>query len=188
VALLYPNSADSPMLAMIGFDDIVQILDRSMHRFLRTFAFGLQLRNCDPVGRRLVRVDDLRLLPILQTVQRLAEEALRRFGVPCRREIEIDRVSMLVDGPVQIGPFSANLHISLIDPSARRSRATPLPAQPLFDLRRVILNPTVDRGMIDAHAVLAHHLLEITIADPIPAVPTHRPKDDLAFKMTPFEI
>jgi hypothetical protein len=42
--------------------------------------------------------------------------------------------------------------------------------------------------MINGHAALAHHLLEITVADPITAVPTHRPKDDLAFKMTPFEL
>jgi hypothetical protein len=42
--------------------------------------------------------------------------------------------------------------------------------------------------MIDAHAPFAHHLLEITIADAIAAVPTHRPKDDLAFKMTPLEL
>ena len=57
--------------------------------------------------------------PIFQTVQRLAEEAFRRFGVPCRREIEINRVSMLVERPVQIGPFAANLHASLIDPPTK---------------------------------------------------------------------
>jgi hypothetical protein len=41
---------------MVGFDDIVQILDLSMHRFLGTFAFGLQLRDRDPVGWRFVSV------------------------------------------------------------------------------------------------------------------------------------
>ncbi len=56
-------------LAMIRFDDIVQILGLSMHRFLGTFAFGLQFRNRDAVGWGLVRVDDGGLLPILQTVQ-----------------------------------------------------------------------------------------------------------------------
>ena len=59
----------------------------------------------------------------------------------------------------------ANLHVSLVDPPARRLRTTPLPAQPLFDLRRVLLNPTVDRGVVDAHAALAHDLLKITVAD-----------------------
>jgi hypothetical protein len=30
--------------------------------------------------------------------------------------------------------------------------------------------------------------LKIAMADAKPAAPTHHPKDDLAFKMTPFEI
>jgi hypothetical protein len=42
--------------------------------------------------------------------------------------------------------------------------------------------------MIKRNAALAHHLLEITVADAIAAVPSHRPKDDFAFKMTPLEI
>jgi hypothetical protein len=42
--------------------------------------------------------------------------------------------------------------------------------------------------MIDGHAPVAHHLLEIAITDAIAAVPAHRPKDDFAFKMTPLEI
>jgi hypothetical protein len=63
---------------MIGFDDIddvVQILDLAMHRFLGAFTFGLQFRDGSRECRRFVRVDDLRLLPLLQTVQSLAEEA-----------------------------------------------------------------------------------------------------------------
>jgi len=42
--------------------------------------------------------------------------------------------------------------------------------------------------MIDVHAAFAHHLLDIAIADPVPAVPTHRPQDHLTLKMTPLEI
>ena len=95
---------------------------------------------------------------------------------------------MLVERPVQIGPFPANFHVSLIDPPVRRLWTTPLPAQPLFDLRSVPLNPAIDRGMIHVYAALAHHLLEIAIADAIAAVPAHRPKDDRAFKLTPLEL
>jgi hypothetical protein len=42
--------------------------------------------------------------------------------------------------------------------------------------------------MIDGHTALAHHLLQITVADPIAAVPAHRREDNLAFKMTPLEL
>ncbi len=51
--------------AMVGFDDVVQILDLSMHRFFRTFALGLQFRDRDAVGWGFVRVDDIWLLPNL---------------------------------------------------------------------------------------------------------------------------
>ena len=87
----------------------------------------------------------------LESVERLAKEVFRGLSVPCGREIEIDHVSMLIERPVQTGPFAANLHVRLIDQPARRLRATPLPAQPLFDLRRVLLNPTVDRAVINGN-------------------------------------
>ena len=69
--------------------------------------------------RRTQGISYEKQIPLLQTGQSLAEKAFRRSGVPCRGEIEIDRVSMLVERPVQIGPLPVNLHISLIDPPAR---------------------------------------------------------------------
>jgi hypothetical protein len=42
--------------------------------------------------------------------------------------------------------------------------------------------------VIHEHAAFAHHLLKITIADAIAAVPTHSPKDNLVFKLTPLEL
>jgi hypothetical protein len=40
-------------LALIGFDDVVQIFDLSMDRFLGAFAVDLQFRDRDPVGGAL---------------------------------------------------------------------------------------------------------------------------------------
>jgi hypothetical protein len=51
-----------------------------MHRFLGVFTSGFQLCNREGVGRRLVRVDELWLLPWIQTVQRLAQEPLRSLA------------------------------------------------------------------------------------------------------------
>jgi hypothetical protein len=50
------------------------------------------------------------------------------------------------------------------------------------------LNPTVDRGVINRRTAFAHHLFEITVAYAVAAIPTHRPKNDLAFEMTPLEL
>lgn len=57
-----------------------------MYSFLQAFAFGLQFRDPNSVGRRFVGVDDLRLSLGLQAVERFAEEALRRLSLPSRRE------------------------------------------------------------------------------------------------------
>ncbi len=79
------NRADQLLqLAVVNFDDIVQILDLSVHRFPWTFALLLQLGESGRVGRRLVGVDDRRLFPVLQAVERLAEEALRSRRVARR--------------------------------------------------------------------------------------------------------
>jgi len=67
-------------LAVVCLDNVVQILDLAMLRRLGTSALPLELGESGGVGRRVVGVDDARLLPVLQTVQRLAEEALRRRG------------------------------------------------------------------------------------------------------------
>ena len=79
-------------LAVVSLDDVVQILDLSMQRFLWTFAFLLQLGESGRVGRRLVRVDDRRLFPVLQAVERFAEEALRSRGVARWLKVEVDGV------------------------------------------------------------------------------------------------
>ena len=87
-------------LAVVGLDDVVQILDLPVLCGLWALAFGLQLGESGGIGRRLVGVDDLRLFPILQSPESLGKEALRRRRVPRRREIEIDRGAQLVDRSV----------------------------------------------------------------------------------------
>ena len=129
---------------MVGFDDVVQILDLPVLCVLRALAFGLQLGESGGIGRRFVGVDDLRLFPILRPPESLGKETLRRHRVPRRREIEIERVAQLVDSSVEVRPLAADLHVGLVDPPAPRARPAPVPTQPLLDLGRVPLHPSVD--------------------------------------------
>src|SRR6516164_1778290 len=175
-------------LAVVGLDDVVQILDLPVLCVLWALAFGLQPGESGGIGRRLVGVDDLRLFPILQPSESLGKKTLRRHRVPRRGEIEIDRVAQLVDGSVEIRPLAAGLHVSLVDPPAPRARPAPVPAQPLLDFGRVLLHPSVDGRVIDRHAAFCHHLLEIAIAYAVAAIPAHRPQHDLAPKWRPLEI
>src|SRR5271165_1265039 len=173
---------------MVRFNDVVQILDLPVQRLLGASALLLQLGQSGGVGRRLVGVDDPRLLPVLQAAQRLAEKALRRRRAAGRGEVEVDSVPMLVDGPVEIGPLAADLHVGLVDAPAGRARPAPLPTQPFLDLGRVFLNPAVNRRMVDRDAALAHHLLEIMIAHPVAAIPPDRPEHYLTLKVAPLEV
>ncbi len=95
---------------------------------------------------------------------------------------------MLVDRPVQVGPLATDLGVGLVDTPTRRALAAPLPAQPLLDLRCISWNPAIDRLVINRHFALAHHLLDISVADPIPAVPTHRPEHDLTLEVASLEV
>ena len=63
-----------------------------------------------------------------------------------------------------------------------------LPAQPLLRLGRIFLDPSVNGLVIDRHAALGHHLLEVAVAYAVAAIPTYRPKHDLAPGVAPFEV
>jgi hypothetical protein len=57
----------------------------------------------------------------------------------------------------------------------------------LFQFGCVALCPTVDRGVIDMQSSLAHHLLQISVAERIPQVPADTKQNDLGLEVTPFE-
>lgn len=98
------------------------IFDLLMHQFIRAFAFGLQLRDGNPVGWCFISVDDTLLSPVFQAIQSLPQEALGCFGVARRRQVEIDRVAEFVDDSVKVSPLSRDLHISFINPPTRGER------------------------------------------------------------------
>lgn len=101
----------------------------------------------------------------------------------CGWPIEIDGVAELIDRPVEIGPFSSDLEVGLIDPPAARDRPAPLPAQMFFHFGSIGLNPTVNRGMIDLRTAFGNHLFKILIADAVLATPTDCPKHHFAREM-----
>ena len=65
-------------------------------------------------------------------LQHLAEEPLGGIEIALCGQQEINGISMLVDGSVQISPFAADLDIGLIDPD-RAAMWSPKLAQPFLD-------------------------------------------------------
>src|SRR5215467_15910088 len=87
-----------------------------------------------------VQGDAVRMRPIFQC---LAKESLGCRYTPCSAEVELDRVSLTIHGPVQIHPLTANLDESLVD--APTSAHRPLVALPAFFASlRVAHDPTQD--------------------------------------------
>ncbi len=66
---------------------------------LRAPAVLLQRGQGGGVGQGLIGADHRWLLPVIQTVQRFAKEALDRRRVSHAREIEINGVPIIVHGP-----------------------------------------------------------------------------------------
>jgi hypothetical protein len=66
---------------------------------------------------------------------------------------------------------------------ARRTLAGP---KLLLQHRDTFKHPAVEWGVINLHAALCHHFLELTIADRIRRVPADAPQDYIPFKMTAF--
>jgi len=87
-----------------------------MNRGARQQALRAALGQGRRIGTGSVRADPVggekRLI-----LQHLAEEALGRLQVALRREEEVDRRAVLVDGPVQIPPLAADLDVCLADPN-----------------------------------------------------------------------
>jgi hypothetical protein len=63
-----------------------------------------------------------------------------------------------------------------------------MPPQAIFHFRRVVLNPTVERRVIHLKTAFQHHFRQITIADPVFAIPPDTTQNHLPTEMTPFEI
>jgi hypothetical protein len=107
----------------------------------------------------------------------------RHRGVVTNR---IDCTPAAVDRSEQIQPFTADLNIRLID-SPRATRVALIPADQLLQLRSVLLDPTVDRGVMNFEATLLHHLRQVPIANVELQVPAHAQQNELGRKVTSLE-
>ena len=96
-------------------------------------------------------------------LQRLAQEPLSGCEVAALAEPEFYRVTVAVDGAVQVHPTSSDLDIGFIDVPSPRDGSLPL-IEALQGQWRVMHSPAMDGRVIDSDAALGHHLFEISQA------------------------
>src|ERR1700722_12259629 len=88
-----------------------------------------QLIGCDRVPR-----------PVTHRLQCLAQEAVCRTRVTPVQYHEVDQPAMLVDGAEQVLPLSTDLDMGFVHSPGAQAVAL-IPADALFELRRVALHP-----------------------------------------------
>ena len=150
---------------VVTLDPLLQVLGHVVDRHTRQEPVFPGRRDGGWVGPRTIGADPVggeqRLL-----LQHLAEEALGGIEVALRREQEVDRRAVLVDGPVQIPPLAPDLDVCLVDPD-RAAMGFAEGPQPPLDQGRVGQNPAVQGGVIDLQAALQEQLFDVTIAEGI---------------------
>src|SRR5918996_1465032 len=116
----------------------------------------------------------------------LTEEGLSSFYVPMLAEVEVDRLTSLVDRAVEVHPFAFDLDIGLIHPPRTPDRLGIL-APALLKDRNKADHPAHDRGVGHREAPFRHHLHEIAVAELIANVPANAEDDHQAVEMAAFE-
>ena len=113
---LEPTSGTDDLLerAMVRFDDIVQVLRRSVLCGCGELALPFQPFNRFWVGAKLVGSDG-GSRPVPHGCEGFAEETVCCTCVSTLQEHEVDQHAMLVDSSEQILPSAAHLDVGLVD-------------------------------------------------------------------------
>jgi hypothetical protein len=77
-------------------------------------------------------------------------------------EEDVDDLPELVDGPEQVAPGPANLQVRLIDVPAIPDQV-PSGSCGLGELGREVLDPAVDRDVVDLDPALGQQLLDVPV-------------------------
>ena len=111
-------------------------------------------------------------------VKRLAKEGLGCSDSAIAPQQEIDRLSVLIDGSIQIVPLPADRNIRLVrSPRAADAAAESVPT--LLKLWYKPQSPSEDRRVHDADTALGHHLDQVAVGEAIADVPAHAKDDNL---------
>jgi hypothetical protein len=146
---------------MILFQDIVEILHRSMSTVHLQNTGGFELNDGWRISSVLVGIDYPRREMVLPA-QGFCQKALSRYCVAFSREKEVDRRTGGIDSSVQVYSFAFDPDVGLIDPPRVVGRFEPR-AQTSFQFRGVTLHPSPDGDVVDQQAALGKEFLDFTV-------------------------
>jgi hypothetical protein len=100
------------------------------------------------------------------------EQVQSSLCISRRAEEEIERVSLRINGSLEIDPLFSYLDIGLIDPPGigcglhMRTATT-------VQLRSIMLDPAVNRRMIDRQSAFQHDFFQVAITERIAEIPPY---------------
>jgi hypothetical protein len=137
---------------MVCFQAVVAILDLVVFCIFRKTSFLLQLPDCLTVGRIFIGINNGQITGWI-TFNKLFQETFRSLCIPAVRKIKINGITMFIYGSVEILPFAFYTYVRFIQmPSA--GIAPFIPVKPFLQFRRIMLNPSIERCMINGQTSL----------------------------------
>ena len=171
---------------VVALDALLQVLGDLVERRARQKAITPRSHDGRRIGPSAIRTDAVRCEKRLIR-QHLAEEALGCVKIPVGGQQKVDRVPVLVDGPVQVAPLAADLDVGLIDLDRAAVRLAKR-AQPFLDQWRIGQDPTVQGAVIDLQATLKEEFLDIAVAQRIAQVPGDGLDDECRLVVPAFKV
>jgi hypothetical protein len=154
---------------MIGFDRVVRVPLDAVQRVRDQLVQDTWV-GWGAVGRHLHRDGS--------GAQRAGQEHPGGGQITPGVEQDVDDLTVLVDGPMQVCPLARDLQVGLVDePPVPRA----VPARPgrLDELGSEPLHPAVDPHVINRDTALGEQLLNVPVGQAIAQVPAHRHRDHL---------
>ena len=84
--------------------------------------------------------------------------------------------------------MALDLDVRLVHPPTLAYRALLAFPKGCLQLRRELLEPAVNIGMINLDAALADHFLQVSLAEGISQIPTHTKQDNVFFEAVSFKV
>jgi hypothetical protein len=114
--------------------------------------------------------------------------AIKPFLVAMSSQQEIDGLAIPIDSTVEIAPLALDFDIRFIHASAPADWALLHFTESIFQLRRELLGPAVNTGMVNFDAALRHHFLQIPVAERVSQIPTDTGQNNGFFDAVAFKV
>ena len=170
---------------MILFNHIIEVFDLPQFTLFRDESCHFQFNECLWIGRIFVDSDHP-WLARMGGSEGFEKEALGCFSIAGWTEEEFQRVPQRIKSTIEVDPFFFHLDVRLVNPPGIACRfqmgtTSPLPS------RCLVLDPPIDRALIDREPSFPHDCFQISITQRIAQIVAEAQENDSGLKVTPLE-